>query len=465
MSSKKDLLSNLRDGAQLKFRDQIMLIIRLSIPAIMAQLSSIIMQYIDAAMVGSLGANSSAAIGLVASSTWLLGGLCSAMSTGFTVLVAQAIGANDNRHARKTVKIGLICALIFSIVLSVIGILISNPLPGWLKGSEAINGDATKYLMVYAISLPAVQITGIAGGMIQATGNMKFPSIMHVVMCALDVVFNAVLIFDKIGGNKITIPGAGLGVMGAAIGTALAEVTVAMIMLGYLLFKSPVLKLQKSEKFSFDGGVILKAIKIAIPVGIEQAVMCGALIVTTRIVSPLGDIPIAANSLSVTAESLCYMPCYGIGAAATTIIGQSVGAGRKDLTRRLGYIVTGFGMLIMTVGGILMYIFAPVMIGVLSPDPEIRELGTIILRIEAFAEPMYAASIVAAGVFHGAGDAMIPSIFSFVSMWAIRIPLSAILATRMGLQGVWIAMCIELCVRGLLFLIRLRGKRWLRVLK
>ena len=465
MSSKKDLLSNLRDGAQLKFRDQIILIIRLSIPAIMAQLSSIIMQYIDAAMVGSLGANSSASIGLVASSTWLLGGLCSAVSTGFTVLVAQAIGANDNRHARKTVKIGLICALIFSIILSVIGILISNPLPGWLKGSDAINGDATKYLMVYAISLPAVQITGIAGGMIQATGNMKFPSIMHIVMCALDVVFNAVLIFDKIGGKNITIPGAGLGVMGAAIGTALAEVTVAIIMLSYLVFKSPVLKFRKGEKFSFEGSVVLKATKIAIPVGIEQAVMCGALIVTTGIVSPLGDIPIAANSLSVTAESLCYMPCYGIGAAATTIIGQSVGAGRKDLTRRLGYIVTGFGMLIMTVGGILMYIFAPVMIGILSPDPEIRELGTIILRIEAFAEPMYAASIVAAGVFHGAGDAMIPSIFSFVSMWAIRIPLSAILATRMGLQGVWIAMCIELCVRGLLFLIRLRGKRWLRVLK
>ena len=193
--------------------------------------------------------------------------------------------------------------------------------------------------------------------------------------------------------------------------------------------------------------------------------MCGALIVTTGIVSPVGDIPIAANSLAVTAECLCYMPCYGIGAAATTIIGQSVGAGRRDLTRRLGYIVTGFGMLIMTIGGILMYIFAPVMIGVLSPDPEIRELGTIILRIEAFAEPMYAASIVAAGVFHGAGDAMIPSILSFVSMWAVRIPLSAILATRMGLQGVWIAMCVELCVRGLLFLIRLRGKRWLKVLK
>ena len=469
MSTKKDLLSNLREGRELKFRDQIILIIRLSIPAIMAQLSSIIMQYIDAAMVGSLGANGSAAIGLVASSTWLLGGLCSAVSTGFTVLVAQSVGAGDNSLARKIVKIGLVCALGFSFVLGTIGVLISTPLPEWLKGSVAIKGDATKYLMVYAISLPAVQITGIAGGMIQASGNMKFPSIMHIIMCGLDVIFNAVLIFDgrivEIGGHNITIPGAGLGVMGAAIGTALAELTVALIMLSYLLFKSPVLKLHKGEKFSFDGGVVFKATKIAIPVGIEQAVMCGALIVTTGIVSPLGDISIAANSLAVTAESLCYMPCYGIGAAATTLIGQSVGAGRKDITRKLGYIVTGFGMLIMTIGGILMFIFAPVMIGVLSPDPQIRELGTIILRIEAFAEPMYAASIVAAGVFHGAGDAMIPSVLSFVSMWAVRIPLSAILASHMGLKGVWIAMCIELCVRGLLFLIRLKGKRWLRVLK
>lgn len=469
MSNKKDLLKDLRNGSELRFSEQIKLIIRLSIPAILAQLSSIVMQYIDAAMVGRLGATGSAAIGLVASSTWLLGGLCSAASMGFTVLVAQSIGAGDNQKARRVVKIGILCTVGFGLLLAIVGGFLSVPLPRWLKGSATIREDATKYLMVYALSLPAVSITRVAGGMIQASGNMKFPSIMHIVMCGLDVIYNALLIFDtkdiSLWGVNITLPGVGLGVMGAALGTALAEATIAVIMLTYLLFKSPVLKIRRGEKLTFEGGIISKAVKIAIPIGIEQVVMCGAQIVTTRIVSPLGDVAIAANSLSVTAESLCYMPCYGIGTAATTLIGQSVGAGRKDMSRRLGYIVTGFGMIVMTIGGILMFINAPLLIGILSPDSEIRELGTTILRIEAFAEPMYAASIVAAGVFHGAGDTMVPSIFSFVSMWAVRIPLSAILASTMGLKGVWIAMCIELCVRGGLFLTRLKGKRWLRILK
>ena len=107
-----------------------------------------------------------------------------------------------------------------------------------------------------------------------------------------------------------------------------------------------------------------------------------------------------------------------------------------------------------------MFFAAPYMIGFLSPDPEVVALGTKVLRIEAFAEPMYAASIIASGVFRGAGDTLASSLMNFLSMWLVRLPLSAYLATRMGLVGVWIAMCIELCVRGVLFLIRLSGRRW-----
>lgn len=202
---------------------------------------------------------------------------------------------------------------------------------------------------------------------------------------------------------------------------------------------------------------------MALPVGFEQVIMSGAQILGTKIVSPLGSIAIAANSFSVTAESLCYMPGYGIGAAATTLIGQSIGAGREDLTRRLGWLTTGLGMAVMTGSGILLYVFAPWMIGILSPDPAIRELGAAVLRIEAFAEPMFAASIVASGVFRGAGDTLVPSCLNFLSMWAVRLPVSAFLAPRAGLRGVWFAMCLELCVRGILFLIRLRGTRWMRM--
>lgn len=125
---------------------------------------------------------------------------------------------------------------------------------------------------------------------------------------------------------------------------------------------------------------------------------------------PAGDGTIAANSFSITAESLCYMPGYGIGTAATTLIGQSIGARRHDLTRRLGYLCTGLGMTVMTLSGIVLYLAAPTMIGLLSPDPAIVALGAQALRIEAFAEPMYAASIVASGVFRGAGDTLVRAV-------------------------------------------------------
>lgn len=458
------MLADLREGKKLTLKQQIIMIAELSIPGILAQISSIIMEYIDASMVGRLSADDSASIGLVSSSTWLLGGLCMAMSTGFNVQVAHYIGAGEERKARQIVKQGIITALCFSTVLMFVAISISGKLPVWLGGNSDICRGATMYFAVYGAAMPVRQLRSISTGMIQCSGNMKLPSVLHVIMCALDIVCNGLLIFDSryitVGQINICIPGAGLGVMGAALGTALAEIITVGVLMFYLFFKSPALRLRKSEKIIFDMGDILKALRIALPVGVEQVIMCGAQIVTTRIVSPLGSIAIAANSFGVTAESLCYMPGYGIAAAATTLIGQSIGAKRQDMTKKLGWLTSLFGMLIMGVTGGLMYIFAPVMIGILTPNPEIRQLGTAILRIEAFAEPMFAASIVASGVFRGAGDTFIPCLINFFSMWLVRIPLSALLAPVVGLRGVWLAMCIELCVRGVLFLIRLFRYNW-----
>jgi len=179
-------------------------------------------------------------------------------------------------------------------------------------------------------------------------------------------------------------------------------------------------------------------------------------------VAPLGTVSIAANSLAVTAEALCYMPGYGIQTAASTMIGQSIGAGRMDLVRRLSSLTTFFGMAIQTLSGVVLYLEAPLMMATLSVDPAVQQLGTEVLRIEAFAEPWFAASIVAGGCFRGAGDTLVPSIMGLVSMWAVRLPLAALLTPSMGLHGVWLAMCIELHFRGILFLIRLAGRRWTR---
>ncbi len=467
-SGKNDLLLMIREGRAMTLRQQLMLTVQLSIPAIVAQLSSIIMQYIDAAMVGSLGANASASIGLVSTSTWLFWGLCSAVSTGFAVQVAHCIGAGKFRQARYVLRQAVVSVIVFSILLASIGIGISGALPRWLGGNETINGDATSYFLIFSAFLPMVQLSFLGGSMLRCSGNMRVPSLLNVLMCLLDVVFNYFLIFPsreiQVCGMNVFMPGAGWGVAGAALGTGLAELVVAVLMLWFLFTRSRELGLKHEKgRFRPTAAVLKKAAHIGLPMGMEHAVICGAQILTTVIVAPLGVFAIAANSFAITAESLCYMPGYGIADAATTLVGQSIGAGRKDLTRRFARITVCMGMGVMGIMGVIMYVAAPLIIGTMTPDAEVLELGVMALRIEAFAEPMFAASIVAYGVFVGAGNTIVPSLMNFFSIWAVRLTLAAWLAPTMGLKGVWLAMCIELCFRGVIFLVRMERGKWMNL--
>ena len=457
---KKDLLAAMRLGEQLTLRQQIMLTLQLSIPAILAQISSIVMQYIDAAMVGHLGKEASASIGLVASSTWLMGGLCRALSVGFSVMVAQRIGASEEQDARNLVKQGLCSGIAVGLLLAAIGAAISGGLPYWLRADAAICPDASAYFLIFALSLPFVQLNRLAAGLLQAGGNMRTPSILMALMCGLDVVFNALLIFPTRQVGAFTLPGANMGVAGAALGTALSEATVAIVMC-VLLLRSPVLGLRRDERLRFIPAQLRRALTLSVPVAIEQAVMTSAQVVTTGIIAPLGTVAIAANSFAVTAEALCYMPGYGVQSAAVTLIGQSVGARRKDIVTRLGWVTVLLGMSIMLAAAVAMYALAPWIIGMLSPDQQVVALGTLVLRIVVFAEPLFGASIVTSGVFQGAGNSLLSSVLNFTSMWGVRITLTLAMVPHWGLRGAWIAMCIELCFRGTLFLFFLWRKKWL----
>ena len=456
-------LVRLRRGEELTAGELCRMILALSIPAIVAQISTIIMQYIDAAMVGRLGAGGSAAIGLVSSTTWLFGGIAMAAGMGFTVQCAQRIGAGDEADARNLMKQGMLLTLAVSVVIGTAGILGSGYLPVWLGGDRSICADASRYFLIFAIFFPIERLGFTAGNFLQSTGNMIIPGMIHVGMCMLDVVFNMFLIFPESRLMGITLPGAGLGVAGAALGTGLARACSLAAMLFFLLVKSPALHLRAGEHVRFRKDQIREGFRIALPVALENVIMNSAQITSTRIVAPLGTISVAANSLSVTAESLCYMPGFGIASAATAVIGQSIGAGRsapdtvtehRKTTRKIGWIITAFGMAVMTLSGIMLYLAAPFMIGFFSPVREVVDLGTKVLRIEAFAEPLFAASIVGAGVMRGGGDTFVPAMICLATMWMIRIPTAMFLAPRIGLSGVWIAMCVELCCRGILFLVR-----------
>ena len=461
------LFSRIRSGEALSAAEQLALVVRLAIPAILSQFATVFMNYIDAAMVGNLGAVEAAAVGIVGPTTWLFWGLGSAGITGYSVLASHRIGAKDFIDARKLLRQGLTVALFSGLVLAAAGLLICGGLPAFLGAKPDVQPLASLYFGIYTAAMPLLFVSYSAGSMLRASGNIKAPSMLNILMCVEDVIFNFFLIFPtrevEFLGVAFTAPGAGLGVAGAALGTVLAEAATMIPMVWLVCARSPVLAITGEKgRFLPEAHFFRSAFRIGIPVGCERTAMCVAQVLSTMIVAPLGTIAVAAHSLAITAEGLCYMPGYGVSEAATTLSGQCTGAKRPALGKRIAWISVATGMAIMTVMGAAMYVFAAPMMDVMTNDAEILELGARVLRIEAFAEPMFAAAIVCHGIFVGAGDTLAPCLMNLGSMWFVRLPLAWLLASTMGLPGVWIAMCGELFFRGAMFLIRLRSDRWQR---
>ena len=466
-SGKDSLLQLIRDGQPLSVRQQLQLTFSLSLPAILANVSAMVMQFIDAAMVGQLGADDSASVGLMGATSWLFEGVLSAFAAGYAVQVAHLLGAKRNADARQLVRQAIVVCTLFSLLMAGLGLVLSKVLPVWLGAEEHIRTNATLYFGTFMLFVPFFMLDIVASSMLRSSGNMRVPSALNILMCVLDVVFNFFLIFPTreitVFGHSMTMPGAGLGVVGAALGTACAGLVISMLMMYYLVFRSRELKLTTDHgSFKPAWKPFKKSINISTPMGLQHIMMCTALIVITGIVAPLGSIALAANSFGITAESLCYMSGYGIADAATTLVGQSLGARRKNLARRFAWITVISGMVIMGMLATLMFTFATELMGLLSPVPEVVELGARCLRVEAWAEPLFAASIIGYGVFVGAGYTMVPCGINLVCLWVVRLGLSALLVTSMGLYGVWMAMAIELCVRGMIYLLWLNSKRWMK---
>ena len=426
---------------------QLRLVWQLSLPAILTQITTIAMQYIDSAMVGALGADASAAIGLVASSTWLFGGVTTAVSAGFSVQVAHRIGAGEDTEARTVVRHGLAAALTLAALLALLGLGLCRQLPCWLGGGAEICADASAYFLTFSLMLPFSQLNSLTAGFLQCAGDMVTPSVLNAVMCGLDVVCNALLIPH-------------FGVLGAGMGTALACALVSLAMAWCCCVRNAQLRLRRGEAHAFRPEILKKAFRIGAPVAVQEIAMNGAMVASTMILAPLGAAAIAANSFAVTAESLCYMPGYGVGSAATTLVGRSVGAGDAVQARRYGNICTALGGALMGCTGLLMMIFCPFVFRLLTPVAEVRTLAAQALRIGLLAEPLFGVSIAAAGALRGAGDTLVPSLLNLGSIWIVRLGLSLLLVGKLGLRGMWIAMAIELCVRGALMLWRQKTSKF-----
>ena len=448
--TKDELLELVRDkNGEMTLRQKFHFTVLLSMPAIVAQFSFILMQVIDASMLGHLSTDEAAAVGLVSTTIWLFGGLASAFASGFSVQVAHRVGAGDNAIARSVIRQGLFSGFIYACLLSLIGLCLSPYLPHWLGASEHICDMATEYFAIFACAIPLIVCNNIAAGSLRCSGNIKTPSMLMVAMCFLDIIFNYLFIFV-----------CNLGTAGAAYGTAVAYFITMVCMIYYMVMHDKILNFKQDTMLDFRPRrrVLIKASRVGIPIGLERGVMCTAQVAISAIIAPLGTVAIAANTFAINVESLCYMPGHGIAEAATTLVGQSKGAMKPHLMRSFAWICMLMGMGIMAFMGVIMWLYAPQMLSVITPDKAVIALGTEILRIEAWAEPGFAAAIVAMSIFVGLGKTLVPSLMNLASIWGVRVTLTLLLAPTMGLRGVWIAMAIELCFRGFIFIVRLFTK-------
>jgi len=432
-------------------------------PAIVEQIMLTAVQYVDTAMVGRLGADATAAVGISSAPTWMFHGVFAATSMGFSVQVAQHLGAERGEEAKKVVAQSLKVVAILGLCLGTLAFTISFSLPGWLGAEEDIAGPAGLYFRIMACGMPLTFGVQMISSMFRCSGDTKSPMILNTMINLINVVLNFLFIYPtrplSVFGTEFTMPGLGLGVAGAALASVTSTATIFTVFLWMLFNRESPIKISRETESKLQPECLGAAFRLGLPIAMERLAMSGAQVMQTAIITEIGTVSMAAHHLAVTAESISYAPAFGVSQSATAMVGQAIGAGRKDLAMYFAKISIAMGMIIMTMGGVVLFVFAEPLIMLFSTDPEVIELGGQVLRIVAFAEPLFGASIVSSGTLRGAGDSRVPFIISLSTMWGVRITLSLFMASRLGLVGVWLAMAIELMTRGSIFLTRvLRGK-------
>lgn len=436
-------------------------------PAILEQIMITAVQYVDTAMVGRLGASATAAVGLMSSSIWLFNGLFGAAAVGFSVQVAQYLGAGRAESAREVTAQSLRFILLFGVLVGAVALGLSFPLPHWLGAAPDVAPEAGWYFRIIAVGMPFTLGVNMVSAILRCAGDTRSPMILNTLINVINMVLNFFLIYPSrsipLFGREVFVPGAGLGVKGAALASIIATGIVFGIFL-LLLFRRPSpVRLSHADSRSLRPDCLRTVVRLGVPVALERVTMCMAQILITGLISGIGTVAMAANHLAVTAESLSYSPAYGVAVAATTLVGQAIGAGRKDLAMRFAKMTTYIGIGIMTLGGILLYVLATPLITLFTPDQAVIALGTRVLRIVAFAEPLFGAAIVSSGALRGAGDSRGPFLICLGTMWGVRLTLNLLLVKPLGLIGVWLAMAAELIARGVIFLTRLFSGRWMHM--
>ena len=439
-------------------------VIALAWPTMLEHLMQTAVQYIDTAMVGSLGTRATAAVGSTVTVNWLIGSTVMALGIGFLAVISQSIGAGNLQRARAAAAQSVLAALVSGCLFTALALGLSGRIPGWMQLEPELRSLASRYFFILYLPMLPRAASMIFGTVLRAAGDTRTPMRIGVRVNLINVVLNFLLIFEprtvSLFGHGVRLWGAGWGVTGAAAASAFAFLYGGVAITRALYRHAAVSP--RGLSIRPDWGVLRPCLKIAFPNMLQRFGTSLGYVAFASMINALGETATAAHTIANTVESAFYIPGYGMQAASATLTGNAIGAGDRERCRDLSRLVFLCETTLMLISGGLLLAFAPAMVRLFSPDPAVILLGGIVLRMVACSEPFFGLGIVIEGMLQGAGQTRRPFVFNVIGMWGVRI-LGTFICTRwlgLGLISAWACMIGHNMLLFLLFALYFRSGRW-----
>lgn len=388
-------------------------------PTIFEQFMQTAVQYIDTAMVGSLGTSATAAVGSTVTINWLVNSTISAIGVGFLAFIAKEHGAGDLLKVKRASAQSVLSVLVSGVFFTVLTLSLSGVVPVFMQVDEGIRELTARYFfIIYAPMLPRAA-TIIFGTVLRSVGDTKTPMYAGVVVNILNIILNFLLIYPTRNIGGLTVWGAGLGVEGAAIASA-AGFTVGGIIITAVFFMHPLLA-PKNVSFMPDKEILAPCFKVAFPNMLQRFGTCLGYVAFSSMINSLGETATAAHTIANTVESAFYIPGYGMQTAAATLAGNALGARDNKKMKEFAQLTVISEVVLMVISGGLLFIFAPFMMGLFSKSDEVISVGVTVLRMVALSEPFFGVSIIIEGMMQGVGRTVKPFVYNIIGMWGVRI--------------------------------------------
>lgn len=435
-------------------------ILSLALPTMLEQFLATAVQYIDTAMVGTLGTHATAAVGATATVNWLINGTVSAIGVGFLSYISKACGAGDRDRAKRAAAQAVLVTLIVGIGFTVLALALSTRVPVWMRADPSIQELASQYFFVMYTPMLARSAILLFGNLFRAVGDSKTPMRVGLMVNLINVAGNLLLIYPTRVWHGLTLYGAGWGVVGAAAASA-AAYFVGGIVITVALWRHPRIS-PRGFSLKPESAIVRPCLQVALPNALQRFATSLGYVAFAAMVNSLGETATAAHTIANTVESAFYVPGYGMQMAAATLAGNALGAGEHKKINHLAGMLLTLEVAMMVVSGGLLFLFAPNMMGLFSADAAVIALGAVVLRMVAVSEPFYGVSIILEGMMQGMGQTMLPFVIGVTGMWGVRI-VGTFLCTQifgMGLISAWACMIAHNLLIFVLLTACYRTGRW-----